>query len=29
MSDTATPPLRLMLVDDHEIVCEGLRTLLE
>ena len=29
MSDTATPPLRLMLVDDHEIVREGLRTLLE
>ena len=29
MSDTPTPPLRLMLVDDHEIVREGLRTLLE
>ena len=31
-SDTPTPPtqsLRLMLVDDHEIVREGLRTLLE
>lgn len=32
MPDTPTPPnssLRLMLVDDHEIVREGLRTLLE
>ena len=29
ISDTPTPPLRLMLVDDHEIVREGLRTLLE
>ena len=28
-SDTPAPPLRLMLVDDHEIVREGLRTLLE
>ena len=29
MSDIVIPPLRLMLVDDHEIVREGLRTLLE
>ncbi len=29
ISDPPTPPLRLMLVDDHEIVREGLRTLLE
>ncbi|MEO7795822.1 MAG: response regulator transcription factor [Thermoanaerobaculia bacterium] len=28
-SDTPTTPIRLMLVDDHEIVREGLRTLLE
>ena len=29
MPDAPAPPLRLMLVDDHEIVREGLRTLLE
>ncbi|MEO8197919.1 MAG: response regulator transcription factor [Thermoanaerobaculia bacterium] len=29
MPDSPAPPLRLMLVDDHEIVREGLRTLLE
>ena len=29
ISDPPTPSLRLMLVDDHEIVREGLRTLLE
>ena len=29
MSDSPIPPIRLMLVDDHEIVREGLRTLLE
>lgn len=29
MSDALAQPIRLMLVDDHEIVREGLRTLLE
>ena len=29
LSDIPVPPIRLMLVDDHEIVREGLRTLLE
>ncbi len=29
MPDTPASPIRLMLVDDHEIVREGLRTLLE
>ena len=29
MSEDPIPPLRLLLVDDHEIVREGLRTLLE
>jgi DNA-binding NarL/FixJ family response regulator len=29
LSDNPNPPIRLMLVDDHEIVREGLRTLLD
>lgn len=29
LPDTPNPPIRLMLVDDHEIVREGLRTLLD
>ena len=29
MSGSPIPPIRLLLVDDHEIVREGLRTLLE